>query len=199
MYEGVDTVILNNELAYEDLLPMAFKPLARPLDAAAAGALADRNMRLLQVCAAIEEHGAVERKDEASPHSADLLRLEVKVNLLLDLMGQVLAAQVPRPAPAMLRFNAQGAQWKTLDPPRVGAQGMLEVWLRDCLPQPLGLIANIASVAADGMVKATLTPPGEAVADLIEKLAFRRHRRHVAGVRQPRRSGSETTITRTRG
>jgi len=199
MYEGVDTVILNNELAYEDLLPVAFKPLTRPLDAAAAGALADRNVRLLQVCAAIEEQGAVERKDETSPHAADLLRLEVKVNLLLDLMGQVLAAQVPRPSPVMVRFNAQGAQWKTLDPPRVGSQGVLEIWLRDCMPQPLGLIANVTHAASDGLVKATLTPPGEAVADLIEKLAFRRHRRHVAGVRQPRRSGSETGITRTRG
>jgi hypothetical protein len=201
MYEGVDTVILHNELAYEDLLPVAFKPLARPLDAAAAGALADRNVRLLQVCAAIEEQGAMERKDEATPHShsADLLRLEVKVNLLLDLMGQLLAAQMPRPHPVMIRFNGQGAQWRTLDPPRNGSQGLLEIWLRDSLPQPLVLIANVMQVAADGLVKATLTPPGEAVADLIEKLAFRRHRRHVAGVRQPRRSGSETGITRTRG
>jgi len=199
MYEGVDTVILNNELAYEDLLPVAFKPLARPLGEAAAGVLADRNVRLLQVCAAIEEQGAVERKDEASPHSADLMRLEVKVNLLLDLMGQVLAAQVPRPNPVMIRFNAQGAQWKTLEPPIAGTQGLMEIWLRDSLPQPLVLIANVTHVAADGLVKATFSPPGDATADLIEKLAFRRHRRHVAGVRHPRRSGSETAITRTRG
>jgi hypothetical protein len=197
MYEGVDTVILNNELAYEDLLPVAFKSLPRQFDAAAASVVADRNVRLLQVCAAIEEQGAVERKDEASPHSADLMRLEVKVNLLLDLMGQLLAAQVPRPRPVLVRFNAQGATWKTLDPPRVGTQGLLEIWLRDSLPQPLTLIANVTQVAADGLVKATLTPPGEAAADLIEKLAFRRHRRHVAGVRQPRRSGSETEVTRT--
>ncbi len=49
---------------------------------------------------------------------------------------------------------------------------MLEIWLRDSLPQPLVLIANVTHVANDGLVKATLTPPGEAVADLIEKLAF---------------------------
>jgi hypothetical protein len=186
MYEGVDTVILNNELAYEDLLPVAFKSLARPLDAAAAAAMADRNVRVLQVCATIEEQGALERnKDEASSGSTDLMRLEVKVNLLLDLMGQLLAAQVPRPRPAMIRFNAMAAQWKTLDPPRVGAQGLLEIWLRESVPQPLVLIANVTHSSPEGQVKATLTPPGDAVADLIEKLAFRRHRRHIAGVRQP--------------
>jgi hypothetical protein len=198
MYEGVDTIILHNELAYEDRLPVAFKPLAQPLDEARAGALADANVRLLQVCAVIEEQGAVDKKDDASPHSTDLLRLEVKVNLLLDLVGQVLAVQNPRPAPVVIRFNAQGAQWKTQDALRPGTRGLLEIWLRESLPRPLILAANVSHVSVDGLVKATVVPPGEAVADLIEKLAFRRHRRHVAGVRHPRRSGSETAITRTR-
>src|SRR5687767_15606982 len=104
MYEGVDTVILNNELAYEDLLPVAFKPLEHPLELPALAALTDRNIRLLQVCAVIEEHGATEKKDESSPHAADLMRMEVKVNLLLDLVGQLLAAQLPRPATTVIRF-----------------------------------------------------------------------------------------------
>jgi hypothetical protein len=197
MYEGVDTVILNNELAYEDLLPVAFKPLARPLDLPAIAALTDRNVRMLQVCAVLEDHGAVEKKDESSPHAADILRLEVKVNLLLDLVGQLLATQLPRPAATPVRFNAQGALWKASEAPRPGQQGLLEIWLRDSLPRPLTLPANVTHVAADGHVKVTFVPPGEATADLLEKLAFRRHRRQVAGVRQPRRAGSESVITRT--
>lgn len=196
MYEGVDTVILNNELAYEDLLPVAFKPLAKPLDLPAVTALTDRNLRILQVCAVLEEHGAVDKKDESSPHAADIMRLEVKVNLLLDLVGQLMAAQLPRPAPTLVRFNALGALWKSGEALRPGQQGLLEIWLRDSLPRPLTLPANITQVGADGHVKATFVPPGEATADLLEKLAFRRHRRQVAGVRQPRRAGSESTITR---
>ena len=47
--------------------------------------------------------------------------------------------------------------------------------------------ASVQSVSGEGLVKATIVPPGEATANLIEKLAFRRHRRQVAGVRQPRR------------
>jgi hypothetical protein len=196
MYEGVDTVILNNELAWEDLLPVAFKPLAQPLELPAVAALTDRNVRLLQVCAVLEEQGAFEKKEESSAHAADLMRMEVKVNLLLDLVGQLLAAQLPRPAPAQIRFNAVGALWKSTQPPRVGQQGLLEIWLRESLPQPLVLIANVTQVALDGHVKASIVPPGEATADLLEKLSFRRHRRQVAGVRQPRRSGSETGVTR---
>jgi hypothetical protein len=199
MYEGVDTVVLHNELAYEDVLPVGWRALAKPLTLAEVTALTERNVRTLHVCATIEEQGPVEKAEEKSMHSTDLLRLEVKMNLVLELMGQILAAQQPRPAPTTVRFNALGAVWQAANPPRNGEQGLLDIWLRDCLAQPLTLIANVTQVTPDGRVKATFTPPGEATADLIEKLAFRRHRRHVAGVRQPRRSPGETGITRILG
>jgi hypothetical protein len=196
MYEGVDTVVLHNELAYEDVLPVGWRTLPKPLDLAAVAALTERNIRTLLVCATIEEQGPIEKAEDKAMHSADLLRLEVKMNLVLELMGQLLAAQQSRPQSVSLRFNALGATWKSYSPPRVGEQGLLEIYLRECLAQPLTLIANVTHVSSDGIVRATLTPPGEATADLIEKLAFRRHRRQVAGVRQPRRSPGETGITR---
>ncbi|MEO7805702.1 MAG: PilZ domain-containing protein [Steroidobacteraceae bacterium] len=189
MYEGVDTVVLHDELAYEDVLPVSWRPLAEPLDSIGLASLTDRNVKLLQVCAAIEEHGSIEKQDKESPHSADLLRIEVKMNLLLELVGQILVASQPRPKPVSVRFNALGVVWKsTGSAPEMGRQGILEIYLRDCLASPLSLIARVSSVTPDGQVKARLVPPGEQIADLIEKLAFRRHRRQVAGVRQPRRA-----------
>lgn len=199
MYEGVDTVVLQNELAYEDLLPVGWIRLAKPLELAEVHSLTERNIRVLQVCATIEEQGPVEKGDEKALHAADLLRLEVKMNLLLELMGQILAAQQPRPAPTTIRFNALGAQWRAMALLEPGEQGLLQIHLRECLAQPLTLIANVTHVSPEGQVRATFTPPGEATADLIEKLAFRRHRRHVAGVRQPRRATGETGITRIPG
>jgi hypothetical protein len=200
MYEGVDTVILDNELAWQDKLPVAWKPLARPLDAASIAALTERNLKILQVCAALEEQGAVDKQDDSAPHAADLARLETKVNLLLELVGQILAALGPRPPATLVRFNAHGAQWHPLQPVQAGEHGLLEIWLKPSLPQPLTLPANVTHVTKDGQVKAGLVPPGEAIADLIEKLAFRHHRRHVAGVRQPRRGGgSEIGVTRRPG
>ena len=189
MYEGVDTIVLHDELAYEDVLPVSWKPLLEPLDGIALASLTDRNVKLLQVCAAIEEHGPIEKQDKESPHAADLLRLEVKMNLLLDLVGQILVSSQPRPKPVSVRFNALGALWKSLGAaPVMGTQGLLEIYLRDCLATPLTLVARISSVTPDGQVKARFIPPGEHIAGLIEKLAFRRHRRQVAGVRQPRRA-----------
>jgi Atypical PilZ domain, cyclic di-GMP receptor len=197
MYEGVDTVVLQNELAYQDLLPVGWRPLKMPPDLATVTSMADSNVRLLHVCAVLEEQGAVEKKDDKSPHSADIMRMEVKMNLLLELMGQLLAASQLRPPATVIRFNALGAVWNSTAPMRVGEQGLLDIYLRDSLPRPLTLIATITQVRTDGQVRAAFSPPGETAADLIEKLAFQRHRRQVAGVRQPRRAGSETGITRT--
>jgi len=134
----------------------------------------------------------VEKPDENSPYAADLMRLERKMNLLLDLVGQILTANRPRPAAAAVRFNALGAVWRGTPPlPETGAQGTLEVYLHDCLAQPLRLPGRVTSVAPDGNVKARFIPLGEPVADLIEKMAFRRHRRQIAGTRTRPRGSSE--------
>jgi hypothetical protein len=187
MFDGADTVVLYEELAFQDVLPVLWHASPGAPDPDAAASLAERNMQVLQAWDAMEEHGPVEKPDENSPYAADLMRLERKMNLLLDLVGQILAANRPRPAPTPVRFNALGAVWRGIPPlPEAGAQGILEVHLHDCLAQPLRLPCRVTNVTPDGNVKARFLPLGETIADLIEKMAFRRHRRQVAGTRTVR-------------
>jgi hypothetical protein len=188
MYEGIDTVVLYEELAYEDVLPVAWKRISEPFDPSLIGSYQDRNLRVLQALSALEEHAQVEKADENAPHHADLVRLDLKMNLVLDMVGQLLIASHPRPRSAAVRFNALGGAWQGYAPlPEMGNQGVLEVYLRDCIAEPLRLVGRIASVGPDGRVKARFVPPGENIADLIEKLAFRKHRRQIAGAKHPRR------------
>jgi len=188
MFDGSDTVILYEELAYQDVLPVLWRNVPVPVDNALVTSYAERNLRLLQACAAIEEHAGTEKPDENSPHSADILRLDLKINLLLDLVGQILVANRPRPTQVSIRFNALGAVWRGASPlPEAGATGVAEIYLRDCVAEPLRLIGRVTNVTPDGQIKARFTPPGEPIADLIEKLAFKRHRRKIAESRQPRR------------
>lgn len=188
MYEGLDTVVLYEELAYEDVLPVSWRHVPEPFDPAIIGSHADKNLRVLQAVSALEEHGQLEKADENAPHAADLIRLELKLNLLLDMMGQLLVASHPRPRATPIRFNALGAVWNAPAPhPELGSQGILEVYLRECIADPLRLLGRIASVGPDGRVKLRFINPGEHVADLMEKLAFRKHRRQVAGARHPKK------------
>jgi Atypical PilZ domain, cyclic di-GMP receptor len=178
MIDAGDTVVLYEELAYQDVLPLQWRALPGSVDQAVIASFTDRNMRMLQACAAIEDHTAGEKSDDDSP---ELQRLDFKINLLLDLVGQLLVANRPRPPAVPVRFNALGAVWRAAPPlPEAGTQGIAEIYLRDCLAEPLRLVGRITNVSPDGQIKVRFAPVGEAVEDLIEKLTFRRHRRQIA-------------------
>jgi hypothetical protein len=189
MYDGADTVVLYEELAFQDVLPLLWRPMTSAIDRELTASFDERNLRLLQAWDAMEEHVPLEKqKAEDAPYAAEILRLDLKINLLLDLVGQLLVANRPRPPAVPVRFNALGAMWKgsgTL--PEAGEQGIAEIYLRDSLAEPLRMAGRVTSVTPEGGIKVKFLPMGEAVSDLLEKLAFRRHRRQIAGARQPRR------------
>ena len=184
MFDGRDTIVMFDKIAYEDLLPVRWQALPEPVSDLQAQQFAERNQRVLQACGALEEQGRTEKADEQSPHSADLMRLDLKLNLLLDVVGQLLAASQQRATPVRIRFNAMGANFAWAQPIPVGALGILEVTLRDIVVQPLNLPAEVVSGAPAGQVRVRFVALGETVADHIEKLVFRRHRRRIAGARQ---------------
>ena len=187
MFDGADTVVLYEELAFQDVLPVIWRQMPNPADRDMAAGFMERNLQVLQAWDAMDEH-AVDKPDENAPYAADIMRLDLKINLLLDMVGQLLAANRPRPSAVPVRFNALGGMWRGMAPlPEAGEQGVAEIYLHDCLAQPLRLPGRVTNVTPDGQVKVRFAPVGESVADLIEKLAFRRHRRQIAGTRQPRR------------
>jgi len=190
MYEGIDTIVLFEELAYEDILPLRWRAATSPVSDAFRRSCTEGNLKILQAAAALEEHGQPEKNkpDDHSQYHADIVRLDMKINLLLEMVGQLLAVNQPRPEAMPVRFNKLGAVWthKATPVPVASTNGLLEVYLKECVAEPLRMIGRIASVGQDGRVKMQFYPVGQAVADLLEKLAFRRHRRQVAGVRQPK-------------
>jgi hypothetical protein len=189
MYEGKDTIVMFDKLAYEDLLPFRWVAHPKQVDDVTAQHLAEKNVRVLQACDALEEYGQLDKSkaDDDSPHSADLMRLDFKINLLLDLASQLLAQSQSRLQPQAIRLNSMGASWKSDAAPTPGEHGILEVGIRDLIVQPLNLPAQ--GVATEpGEARVRFTNLTETVADHMEKLVFRRHRRKIAGSRQPRRA-----------
>jgi hypothetical protein len=184
MFDGRDTIVMFDKIAYEDLLPVRWRAQTEPVSDLQAQQYAERNLRVLQACDALEEQGRTEKPDDNSPHSADLMRLDLKLNLLLDVVGQLLAASQQRAQPVQIRFNAMGAHFAWPQPLAVGARGVLEVTLRDIVVQPLNLPAEVVAGAPAGFTRVRFVSLGENVADHIEKLVFRRHRRKIAGARQ---------------
>lgn len=187
MYEGIDTIVLYDELAYEDIAPVQWLPLAKDAAASAMATYHERNIRVLQSLIALEQSGQLEKAAEDNPQAADLARLDKKVNLLLDLVGHLLSQSQQRPPALPVRFNTLGASWKNPRPITVGEEGVLEIFVRECIPEPLRLAGRVVQSEASGKTKVRFTPLGDPLHDLLSKLAFRRHRRSVAEQKTPRR------------
>jgi hypothetical protein len=185
MYEGVDTVVLYDELAYHDVLPVQWKTLSRPLNRFELIGLNESNLLLLQACVVVEEHPAHDMKEDLGPLAGELARLDFKLNLVLQLLSK-LVSEDRISTPTAIQFNAVGAKWTALGPtPSVGQAGLLRVQLRTSLPQPLELPAEVSAVSG-ATVRVKFPELSESNVEMIQKLAFLRHRRHIADARKAR-------------
>jgi hypothetical protein len=191
MNEGVDTVVLYNELAYHDVLPVAWQPRDKPLSRFELANLEESNLLLLQASAAIEEHPIRDQGEDPGPLAGEIARLDLKLNLVLQLLAR-LVLKDRLPVPTMIQFNAHGASWTAIGPgPEVDAPGLLRIHLHASLPQSLDLPSVITQLEGS-QVRARFQQLPEPVAELIQRLAFLRHRRDVADARKARESSSAT-------
>lgn len=187
MYEGIDTVVLHNELACHGTMPLEWEPLSAAPDPFRLSGLEEGNLLLLQACVAVEEHPVREKNEEMTPLASELARLDFKLNLVVQLLGTLVATRSAA-APTPMRFNATGASWQLRGaPPARGAKGILKIQLRSSLPQTLNLFAEITSVD-ERQVSARFLQLPEAVGELIQRLCFLQHRKQVAGARKSRKS-----------
>jgi hypothetical protein len=140
----------------------------------------------------MEEHPIREQGEESGPLAGEIARLDFKLNLVLQLLAKLVLRERP-PAPTIVQFNAHGASWTAIGAaPAVGSLGLLRIHLHGSLPQPLELPGTITQVEGS-QVRARFDELPEAVGELIQRLAFLRHRREVADARKARESDSAAT------
>jgi len=185
MYEGVDTVVLHNELAFHDHLPVEWVARPQGFDSFTLTGLDEANISLLQACVSSQETPVRDKHDELLPLANELARLDYKLNLVLQLLGTL----VPRAEPAALsdiRFNTLGASWRaTAAAPAVGAVGTLRIHLRSSVPEVLGFACEVTDIIG-AEVSVRYLQLSERCAELIQRLCFLRHRKEVAGARKSR-------------
>ena len=90
---------------------MEWEQALAPFDDFTLNGLEDANVALLQASVASEEHPARDKNDELLPLANELARLDFKLNLVLQLLGN-LAPRRELPQAAAVKFNALGASWQ---------------------------------------------------------------------------------------
>ena len=186
--------VLADTLSYEGSLPLAWTRLPGGLPEAAVMAEYNRAAEeLIHVITGYQQGPAVGDGEEEDPLLARIASLEGKINLLVDLVGELMRRGTQLPPEAAVRFNGHGVCWsEEREAPAVGDWVAIDLYLSRALPRPLrmlGEVADVESSATGREVSVALAGVGESVVDAIHKFIFRHHRRLVALARAARDGG----------
>ena len=186
----VEIAAFGEGLYYEDRLPLRWRDAEEPLSPGTILTISRANEQLLRNFAAIEEIRHEGDDDGASAH--DIQRLEYKVDLLMDMVGRLLSAQVSIPDAVPVRLGADAMQWTCPAARCPAADSLLrvEVYLHHRYPSPLVVVGAVESVVPEGgeaRVTLRYVGMGEGLRCRLEKTIFRQHRRLVAQSRQAAR------------
>lgn len=169
-----------SEISYEDSLPLrwhAGAPLPGSGEWARLAQEAEETLRALLFLDSVAPEGT---DDEAG--GPEIQRLELKLNLVLDLVAQLIHLQSPMPPARTVCISAQTLIWTT-DEAAPQGEGVVEIYLAPRHPRSLKLPARIREVSGPAnnlRVIADWVGLAQAVVQSLEKIIFRQHRRAIA-------------------
>ncbi len=178
---------LGEGLVYDDIVPIECVSVNESLSSGELLKLNDENEKVLQFIAAVEEHHTENEEDfHAGKETAhDIARLEYKINLLLDMVGDILIRQQSLPDARPIRMTASTLQWEA-SPDYSGVAGdtvICSLYLSKKYVHPLRLVGTVRESRQgrdDTLVIMEYSGILQSVQQLLEKLIFRHHRRMVA-------------------
>ncbi len=139
------------------------------------------NLALLHALATIESIPG-DRENELGPAAKAYERLEAKVDVMLDMLGRLLAERIEIPPEHALTLRADGLEWLDRSAPAAGSEVVISLYLSPKLPQPLSLTASVQSCTQEDdatRVHCVFTHLNAELTDWLERTVFRYHRRAV--------------------
>lgn len=146
---------------------------------------------LLRSVALVEDSRGGDEGEERVDSSAQLQRLEARLDLALVMLGRLLQQSAPALPPCPLRWSRRGLR---LDAPQgfavaAGTGGVIRLqpaeWLPDHIELPVRVLAE-ANLAGTFHLWLQLHSDSDALTAALERHLFRLHRRQVAESRRSR-------------
>ncbi|KAF0193038.1 MAG: hypothetical protein FD165_141 [Gammaproteobacteria bacterium] len=187
---------LGSGLVYTDSIPFSWRQLDTVTGDAAAAHIGHHSLQVLRLILSIEEQGP-EPVADADPEHENIARLEFKLNLLIDLVGYLLAQNSLIPPRVLVSLSADGLEWGSDDAPQLGSYVELALYLSPKYPRPVTLPGFIEAVdvTPEGGYRTRAIFPELSVPlqDALEKFIFRHHRRIIASRRGETSTADEHT------
>ncbi|HKE47032.1 MAG TPA: PilZ domain-containing protein [Rhodanobacteraceae bacterium] len=163
-----------DQLHYSAVLPVAWASRARDEDPLTVSRRHRRNLAALALDSAAGERPS----DETG--AAELLRLDAKLNAIMELLATLHERDVELLPAVPLRFNAHGIEWKCDAPPEAASPLVVRIHLEAAPALPLELAATALVLPEPGWAAARFEGVKAPLAEAIARMVFREHRRQVA-------------------
>jgi hypothetical protein len=176
-----------SSLTFTGNLPLAWRELSTLPDDAELRAFEHSNLTVLHTLFALDIHAGDYSDDpSALTNATELKRLDFKVGLLLEIVGQLFARQQAIPPEHALTLTVNDLIWQADVAPPVGVLLRLDLYCNLSYPRPLILHAQATDTVAsesDYQIKAAFYRQSTAVQEAIERYIFLQHRRFIANRR----------------
>lgn len=174
-------------IVYRAALPLAWKRVSAMPSAEIEAQVNEANNSLLAMFGVLDERAAEVKGTEPEVIQA-IGRLDTKINLVLDLVGELLRRQLSFPKAVPCILSEQGLSWvaHAEQAPQVGDLVRMDVYLKTSYPRPLRCWAEVITSVPEGQgvkIAAHFRAMAEDVRDGLSKLIFRHHRRLIASQR----------------
>jgi hypothetical protein len=176
-----------SSLTFTGCLPLAWRELSMLPDDAELRNIEHSNLTVLHTLFALDIHSGDYSDDpSALTNATELKRLDFKVGLLLEMVGQLFARQQAIPPEHALTLTVNDLSWQTDAALPVGALLQLDLYCNLSYPRPLILHAQVVdsvSSSSNYQIKAPFYRQSTALQEAIERYIFLQHRRFIANRR----------------
>jgi len=181
--DNSDTNPLADSLVYTAAMPLSWSDRGEEAAHDNYIRIAEHNAHILRCVNLLEEQHRERGEEEAESDSA-LMRLEAKVDMLLEMVAKLDQRLSQIPASGVVSISSQGIEWSCSDsPPTVGGNIWINLYVDNRIPEAMQIPATVLTVdegAGGYTVAARFVALGEQVQEQLEKLIFRHHRRMIA-------------------
>ncbi len=169
-------------LSFTDKISIDWRPAGDYPDDARLALVNESNEVFLRAVSAL---GALapEPAEDGVGVSQEIARLDLKINLLLDLVSQLIYQQLEFPERSLVTISSSEIAWSSARVPEPGMVVFVQVYIQHGTPKPLCFYGRVISSAREyqaGCARVSFLGLSGSAQSWLDKLIFRHHRRAVA-------------------
>lgn len=171
-------------LTFEDRLPVGEKKLEKPFSENQITDLNHSAMDVLSAIISLEQMGFEHVESDVKGVSAEIHRIEQKLDFITELLAKVIQAQQTTPQIKAIKMSADHVIWCSDIQFNPGDFCLLSIHLSQKYPTPLELpvrvIGNCSESTLEPMIEGQILLSDEGVIDDLTRMIFLFHRRQIA-------------------